>query len=87
MEANYSQLVEMTDEEKFKMYMKLSKKEIIRMHIELEKVIKLLSPSKPIEGIWPFGYPIYDKNGLGPYIPDYHDGTAKSPLLPPYILT
>lgn len=39
MRTNYSQVVEMTDKEKFNMYMKLSKKEIVRMHIELEKHI------------------------------------------------
>ena len=37
MQANYHKVVEMTDQEKFNMYMKLSKKEIVRMHIELEK--------------------------------------------------
>ena len=36
METNFIQVAEMTYEEKFKMYMKLSKKEIIRMHIEFE---------------------------------------------------
>ena len=48
MGTNFIQVAEMTYEEKFKMYMKLSKKEIIRMHIELEKNI----PSVIIE---PYG--------------------------------
>ena len=40
MNANFIQQVEMSDDEKFDMYMKLDKEEIIRMHIELEKHIK-----------------------------------------------
>ncbi len=37
MQTNYSQVVAMTDEEKYAMYMKLTKSEIVRMMIELEK--------------------------------------------------
>jgi len=37
METNFIQVVEMTDEEKFKMYMKCKKADIVRMHIELER--------------------------------------------------
>lgn len=33
----YSQVVKMTDEQKYAMYMKLTKSEIVRMMIELEK--------------------------------------------------
>lgn len=37
MQTNYCQVVAMTDEEKYAMYMKLTKSEIVRMMIELEK--------------------------------------------------
>ena len=40
MNTNFVHVVEMTDEEKFKMYMKCKKADIVRMHIELEKHVK-----------------------------------------------
>lgn len=49
MKTNYSQVVEMTDEEKYKMYMKLSKSKIVKMHIELEKYIQA-----PKEKVYPY---------------------------------
>ena len=58
--ANYSYAVEMTDEEKVKMYMKLSKKEIISMLLEnqkhLNRFTKELDPvvwkSDDYIGVW-----------------------------------
>lgn len=41
--TRFMQVVEMTDEEKFAMYMKLTKAEIVKMHIELEKVCRSFS--------------------------------------------
>lgn len=40
---NYSVTIELTNEEKFQMYMKLSKKEIISMLIENQRLIKFIS--------------------------------------------
>ncbi len=47
MQTNYSQVVAMTDEEKYAMYMKLTKSEIVRMMVELEKLIHHSIPYLP----------------------------------------
>ena len=47
MQTNYSQVVAMTDEEKYAMYMKLTKSEIVRMMVELEKLIPHSIPYLP----------------------------------------
>jgi hypothetical protein len=66
MEAiNYSVVVEMTDEEKLEMYMKLSKKEIAKMLIESNKNLDVMIkhqqqffiPSYPILPAYP-SYPL-----------------------------
>ena len=36
------QVIEMTDEEKFEMYMKVPHEELVRMKIEEERVLKLM---------------------------------------------
>lgn len=36
------QVIEMTDEEKYEMYMKIPHEELVKMKIEEEKVLKLL---------------------------------------------
>jgi len=69
MKTNYSQVVEMTDEEKYKMYMKLSKKEIVKMHIELENMVRLFNPITNVN-TWPIGYPTYD-NTAKPFSPPF----------------
>jgi len=61
MNINYSRVVEMTDEEKFSMYMKLTKKEIVRMHIELEKFFGLIAIAQNKPNTWPDGYPTYNQ--------------------------
>lgn len=40
------QIVELTDEEKFDMYMKIPHEELVRMKIEEEKHIKMLEEKK-----------------------------------------
>jgi hypothetical protein len=42
MNTNYCRSVELTDDEKFLAYSKLTKSEIIRMHIELEKMVRMM---------------------------------------------
>jgi len=42
----YSQVVEMTDEEKIKMYSKFSKAELIKMLIESNKFVEILSKNQ-----------------------------------------
>lgn len=69
METNYIQTVELTDEEKFKMYMKLSKKEIVKMHIELERTLKIFTPCNPVK-TWPDTYPVYE-NTVNPFKPPF----------------
>ena len=39
---NFLQVVELTDEEKFDMYMKVPHEELVRMKIEEEKYVKML---------------------------------------------
>lgn len=47
MENNFYQIVETTDEEKFEMYNKLSKKELIGMLIQANKMLDIkTNPSK-----------------------------------------
>ena len=47
MENNFYQIVKTTDEEKFEMYNKLSKKELISMLIQANKMLDIKSnPSK-----------------------------------------
>ena len=47
---NYMQVQDMTDEELFKVYMKLSKKEIVGMLIQCNKILKAIKPrAVPIE--------------------------------------
>lgn len=41
---NYMQVQEMTDEELFKIYMKLPKKEIVKMLIQCNKILKAIKP-------------------------------------------
>ena len=40
------QVVEMTDEEKFEMYMKISHEELVRMKIEEERVLKMMEEER-----------------------------------------
>lgn len=40
------QVVEMTDEEKFEMYMKVPHEELVRMKIEEERVLKMLEQDR-----------------------------------------
>ena len=42
------QVVEMTDEEKFEMYMKVPHEELVRMKIEEERILKMMEKDKPI---------------------------------------
>jgi hypothetical protein len=72
MGTNYIQTVELTDEEKFKMYMKLSKKEIVKMHIELEWTLKIFTPRNSVK-TWPDTYPSYENSA--------------KPFQPPFIIT
>ena len=52
----YLQTVEMTHEEKVKMYMKLSKKEIIAMLLENQRIVESYRPEprtyNPFEWTW-----------------------------------
>lgn len=48
MDINYCQIVEMTDEEKFEMYDKLPKEDIIKMLIQANKVIDDLYEPKVV---------------------------------------
>ena len=42
------QVVEMTDEEKFEMYMKVPHEELVRMKIEEERILKMMEKDKPM---------------------------------------
>lgn len=68
--TRFMKVVEMTDEEKFAMYMKLTKAEIVKMHIELERMVKLFSPTQGQSYPWPINYPIYD-NSAKPFSPPF----------------
>ena len=64
METNikYCQVVEMTDEEKLEMYMKLTKTELSKMLIEANKhldMVRLVAPCPPI--------PIYPTYPMDPF--------------------
>jgi hypothetical protein len=48
METNYLQTVAMTDEEKGVMYSKLTKKELVKIIIEREKVMQSILSAPPI---------------------------------------
>jgi len=75
--TGFMQVVEMTDEEKFSMYMKLSKAEIVRMHIELEKTIHQMGitiTNPPM--VWP---PIDNR-------PTFATTSSQSSLRPKYTL-
>jgi len=63
--SGYVYIVEMTDEEKFEIYMKFSKEEIIKMHIELERVMKNIGSINRV---------------LGPTIYPVNSGTAQIPI-------
>ena len=43
---NFVQIVEMTDEEKFEMYIKVSHEELVRMKIESEKYEKMMEKER-----------------------------------------
>jgi hypothetical protein len=55
METNFLSTVELTDEQKFKIYMKIPKKYLVDMHIQAEKVIAMLNSNIP--SIYPYGLP------------------------------
>ena len=64
MDSNYCQVVAMTDEEKRVMYSKLTKKELVRIIIERERVMQTILPATPI---------VYF-NGKSPFEPPFEIG-------------
>ena len=75
-EINYSQVVEMTDEEKLKMYMKLSKEELAKMLIEANKHIDMFTRS-----ITAPTYPVFPTEPLQPSFPPYDPWDPNSPWI------
>lgn len=73
--SGFISVVNMTDEEKFEMYMKFSKEEIIKMHIELEKIMKNIGSINRVLGPNP-NYPVRPNTGQPPI--EYYLGTDTS---------
>ncbi len=80
MKANYMRIVEQTDEEKFKMYMKQPKRKLAEMLIQCNKVALNIKPPT-VKAYIP--YQICPKcNGVGEHFPDNFGASTAMYMVP-----